>query len=210
MAGAVFRSRFTPFGQRTNWRRMWAWWRPHAARRAARAWAADLLRSSGWLVLDTETTGLGRDAELVLVAVVHPSGQALFDACVRPSGPVPAAAAAVHGLTDDLLALAAPYAAIHPALSALLAGRRVVCFNAAFDARLLQQTGARYGLPPIDAQWDCAMLAYAAFKGEWSDERRDFRWPRLPGAAHGAVPDGRATLDVIRTIAAPTARWRLW
>ncbi|HET7771076.1 MAG TPA: 3'-5' exonuclease [Chloroflexota bacterium] len=210
MARAAFRSRFMPFAERTNWRRVWSWWRPRAARRAAREWALDLVRSGGWVVLDTETTGLGRDGEVVQVAVVHPSGLALFDACVHPTGPVPAAAAAVHGLTDDLLELAAPYAAVHHALAALLTGRRVVCFNAAFDARLLEQTAARHGLPPIDAQWDCAMLAYASYRGEWSDERGDFRWPRLPGAAHGAVPDCRATLDLIRQMAVPTPWWRFW
>jgi hypothetical protein len=76
-------------------------------------------------------------------------------------------------------------------LAVLLSGRRVACYNAAFDARLLAQTAARYGLAPLDAlevQWDCAMVAYSWFVGEWSRERRDFRWHRLTDTYPRAKP----------------------
>src|SRR5687768_2243975 len=96
--------RFVPrAGPRTSRSLLPVWWQQVVARRRARQWAATLLRSEGWVVLDTETSGVNRDAEVVQVAVVHPSGTTLFDACVRPVGPVPAAAAAIHGLRDDVL-----------------------------------------------------------------------------------------------------------
>ena len=186
------------------------WWRRIVAQRRARRWAAQLLRSNGWVVLDTETSGVSREAEVVQVAVVHPSGTTLFEACFRPAGPVPAAAAAIHGLTDEVLEEALPYDAVHHPLRVLLEGRRVVCFNAAFDARLLAQTAAQRGLEPLEVEWDCAMLAYAAYRAEWAVERSDFKWHRLPGAAHGAAADCRATIDVIREMAAPRPWWRFW
>jgi DNA polymerase-3 subunit epsilon len=101
-------------------------------------------------------------------------------------------------LTDALLAPALAYDAVHRALAALLSGRRVVCFNAAFDARLLAQSAARDGLVPQYVRLDRAMVAYAWYRGEWSRERRDFTWHRLPGAAHGAAAGCRATLDLIQ------------
>ena len=206
------RSRFTLVEKqpRVEWRGP-LWWRRLAARRTARRWAVELLRTDGWLLLDTETTGTGPAAEVVQVAVLHPSGATLFEACAHPQSAVPAAAAAIHGLTDDLLRAALPYNAVHRVLALLLAGRRVVAFNAAFDARVLSQTAARYGLEPPDANWDCAMLAYACYMGEWSRERGDFKWQRLPAAAHGAAADCRATLDLIRHMAADDRPWwRFW
>lgn len=59
------------------------------------------------LILDTETTGLGDDAEVaevVELAVIDCAGAVLLDTLVRPSGRVPAEAAAIYGITDAMLA----------------------------------------------------------------------------------------------------------
>ena len=196
----------------TDWRRVPALWRALAARRSGRLWARDLVSTDDWLLLDTETTGTRGNAEVVQVAVVHPSGSTLFEACVRPQEPMPPEAAAIHGLGDELLRGALPFPIIHQALVALLEGKRVVAYNAAFDARLLSQTAKRYGLGPLEVSWDCAMLAYASFNGEWVAERGSFKWPRLPGAAHGAAADCRATLELIRHMARrpDSPWWRFW
>jgi len=211
--GTEKETRFMPTRARhpTGWRRLpWLW--RGVARRAARRWAVDLSSSDDWMLLDTETTGTGAAAEVIQVAVLHPSGTTLFEACARPEGAVPPAAQAIHGLSAALLTPALPFHELHRPLSLLLSGRRVVCFNAAFDARLLRQTAARYGLASPEVRWDCAMLAYASFRGDWSAERGDFRWHRLPGAAHGAAADCRATLDLIRHMASDPPRpwWRFW
>ena len=70
-----------------------------AISRQARAWLA-----ANALILDTETTGLGDDAEVVELAVIDCAGAVLLDTLVRPSGPVPAEAAAIHGITDAMAA----------------------------------------------------------------------------------------------------------
>ena len=197
---------------RADWRRVPSWWRTFAAPRAARRWARELLASDGWVVLDTETTGTRKDAEVVQVAVLHPSGATLLEACARAQLPMPADAAAIHGLTDELLAAALPFDVVYAALSRLVSGKRIVAYNAAFDSRLLAQSAARHGLEPLNASWDCAMLAYASFRAEWVEQRASFKWHRLPGAAHGAAADCRATLELIRQMAAPARRpwWKFW
>ena len=65
------------------------------------------------LILDTETTGLDDDAEVVELAVIDCAGTVLLDTLVRPSGPVPAEAAAIHGITDAMLADAPTWSEIH-------------------------------------------------------------------------------------------------
>jgi hypothetical protein len=46
------------------------------------------------------------------------------------------------------------------------------------------------------------MRQYAAWVGEWSERHGDWRWPRLPGGDHTPVGDGRATLALVRRLAA--------
>lgn len=169
-------------------------------------WARDLLGRADWAVLDTETTGLDRSAQVIQVAIVAPDGVPLFDTLVRPHGPIPRDVIRVHGITDEMVADAPAYPAIHPRLAAILDGRQVICYNAAFDSRMLQQTARRNEIPPLAIRWDCAMEMYARYAGQ-RRSRGGYRWlplprgPEYPGARHQAIHDCLATLEVIRRMA---------
>jgi len=113
-----------------------------AISRQARAWL-----EANALILDTETTGLGDDAEVVELTVIDCAGAVLLDTLVRPSGPVPAEAAAIHGITDAMLAEAPTWSEIHARFCDLVEGRQVVIYNHEFDVRVIGQTARRYGLP---------------------------------------------------------------
>ena len=59
-------------------------------RQATIDWAQALLRDpSRWVMLDTETTGLGEADEIVQIAVISPSGETLINSLLRPSKPIP-------------------------------------------------------------------------------------------------------------------------
>ena len=185
-----------------------------AISRQARAWLA-----ANALILDTETTGLGDDAEVVELAVIDCAGAVLLDTLVRPSGPVPAEAAAIHGITDAMLAGAPTWSEIHARFCGLVEGRQVVIYSREFDTRVITQTARRYGLPApqgFDLALDgsavhCAMQAYAEFRGEWSAEKGQYRWQKLSAAAaqqgvtvtnaHRALGDCLMTLGVVRAMA---------
>jgi hypothetical protein len=128
------------------------------------SWARRLLQARP-LFLDTETTGDDERAEVVEVAVVSDDGVVLLDTLVRPQSPITAAAGAVHGIGEETLVGAPSVAAIWPHLMQLLGGRTVVAYNVAFDSQVLQQSAARYGVPPLDADWVCLMEAYASLTG---------------------------------------------
>ena len=188
--------------------------RREAISRQARAWL-----EANALILDTETTGLGDDAEVVELALVDCAGAVLLDTLVRPSGPVPAEAAAIHGITDAMLAGAPTWSEILARFCDLVEGRQVVIYNREFDVRVIRQTAHRYGLPApqgFDLELDgsavhCAMQAYAGFHGEWSEEKGQYRWQRLSAAAaqqgvtvtnaHRALGDCLMTLGVVRAMA---------
>ena len=188
--------------------------RREAISRQACAWL-----EANALILDTETTGLGDDAEVVELAVIDCTGNVLLDTLVRPSGPVPAEAAAIHGITDAMLADAPTWSEIHDRFCCLVEGRQVVIYSREFDARVISQTARRYGLPAPQGfdqvlehdRIQCAMHVYAEFRGEWSEERGQYRWQKLSAAAqqqgvtvenaHRALGDCLMTLGVVRAMA---------
>ena len=192
--------------------------RDHAAADAAVERACAWLATNA-LILDTETTGLDDDAEVVELAVIDCAGTVLLDTLVRPSGPVPAEAAAIHGITDAMLADAPTWSEIHDRFCDLVAGRQVVIYSREFDARVISQTARRYGLQAPrcfdlardDSAVHCAMQAYAELHGEWSEEKGRYRWQKLATAAqqqgvkvenaHRALGDCLMTLGVVRAMA---------
>src|SRR5271167_2931556 len=67
---------------------------------ASIGWARDVMsRLNDWVVWDTETTGLGRRAEIIQIGVLAPDGSVLLDSLVRPLGrkTMPRDLAAIHG-----------------------------------------------------------------------------------------------------------------
>lgn len=101
-----------------------------------RCWSAEASATArAWLevdplILDTETTGLGDDAEVIEVSVIDARGEVLLDTLVRPSGQIPAEASAIHGITDADVATAPTWAEVHERLVELVAGRMVIAYGA--------------------------------------------------------------------------------
>ena len=214
----------------------WARWIPARARIAARrrraraaaaAWSRDVLADPAMVVLDCETTGLfgaGRpDPRVVELAVLAGDGSVLLDTLVDPGEPIPAAAAAVHHITDETVAGAPSFAQIRAELEAVLAGRRVVIYNARYDTRVLALEVARVqGSSPaaagdwwsgLGARVECAMRQAAAHRGEWDCGRARWRYPRLDNQAadaHRALSDCRATVAVIAEMAQDEQSRRWW
>jgi DNA polymerase-3 subunit epsilon len=176
-------------------------------REAARRWAQDLLGRSDWAILDTETTGLDGRAEVIQIGVLAPDGTTLLNTLLRPRGLIPYDAIAIHGITDAMVATAPAYREVQPTLFDLLRGRTVICYNAAFDRRMLEQTARRHEVPDLPVSWQCAMERYAQYLGQWSGRRGGYHRVSLPrGSSYGpdkhqALDDCLATLEVIRKMA---------
>lgn len=179
------------------------------------AWARETSGRGDVVFLDTETTGLDHDAEIIEIAVLDARGATLLDTLVRPDRPIPADASRIHGIDDALVAGAPRWPEVAPLLIPLLLGRRVIVYNADFDARLVNQMNARHGVAfhPGTAGWHCAMKRYADFVGEPNPKYGGNRWHRLDVAvaAFGAQPGGhraRADAEACRLVVAGMARAR--
>lgn len=185
-----------------------AHWRAEEGARA-RSELAALATAGDWLILDTETTGLDEEAEIVQLALVDPAGHVVFDQLVRPSQPIPRAATAVHGIGESDVAGAPAFPEIYQDLAQLVDGRRLLAYNVAFDGRMLAQTCARYGLPELQPSgWACVMELFAAYWGDWSSHHGSFRWQSLSAACAIAEVD-TAGLDLHSAAGDALLAWRL-
>src|SRR5205814_1881064 len=93
------------------------------ARRAAGAWAAAIAAHPTAVFLDSETTGLDHQAEIIEIAIVDARGAVLLDTFVRPDSRIPPEVTRIHGIVDAMVAGAPRWPALYPQLFALLAER---------------------------------------------------------------------------------------
>ncbi|MGI9253329.1 MAG: 3'-5' exonuclease [Thermomicrobiales bacterium] len=168
------------------------------AREAAIRWAADLASDPRTVYLDTETTGFGRLAEIVDIAIVDVAGNTLLDRLVRPEDVIPPDASAIHGIYWTDVAEEPGWPEIHDEVMELLSGRPVVIYNSPYDVGIMRHCCDRHdlGWRQEIAQWECAMRWFAQYQGIRDPRRGGWKWHKLDIAVQrfGAQPGGHRAL----------------
>jgi DNA polymerase III subunit epsilon len=179
----------------------------------------DVIRTGDYLVLDTETTGLGSDAEICQIAIIDAQGNVLLDTLVKPVQPIPAEATAIHGITNDVVKDAKPFPAVQ--IADIIEGKHVIIYNRDYDVQLLRQSEAALFTAPY-IQWGeiatfhCAMKHFAPIYGDYNSYRKNYRWKSLAAACsfygipvsenvHSALADCIMTLEVCKAMATSEA-----
>ena len=149
--------------------------------------------------LDSETTGLDKNAEIVEIAVVDDNGVILIDQLVRPSQPIPAGVIRLHGITNEMVATAKSWPALWPTVRGILLGKTVGIYNAEFDVRIMRQSLERYRLTWRESLSTLDILSlFSEFRGEWDPNRRALRRFRLEDAGQFfriALPNSHRAAD---------------
>ena len=171
-----------------------------------------------FVILDTETTGLDEDAEIVEIAIIDNHGNVLFNSYIKPSQPIDenSVAVGIHGITNATVANAPTWREAYPKILPILLSKAVVIYNAQYDTRLINQTNAKYGLGNVHLNAHCAMLKYAEFYGEENYYSGGYRWQSLAkamqqtgnqfkGKAHSALADCLAVFDILLYMQDPKA-----
>ncbi len=163
--------------------------------------------------LDTETTGIDSEAQIIEISILDSDGSVLVDSLVRPTLRIPRDATAVHHLTEAMVKDAPIWAQLWPTVEQALTDRAIAIYNAEYDHRLMQQSHRahrlRWAWPTTS--FVCVMLLYAQYRGEWNARHGNYRWHKLEEAgaqcgltlpnAHRAQADALLARAVLHAMA---------
>lgn len=96
------------------------------------------------VVIDTETTGLSGNDEVVELAIVDLAGNVLYNGMFRPWVPMGEEARKVNNISDEMLVASPDFSSGFQNICNILYNRPVIAHNVAFDAKLLKQTADRH------------------------------------------------------------------
>ena len=165
--------------------------------------AAHNLFSSGFVVLDCETTGKDphADTQICEITVLDVDGVVLLNSLVNPGVHIPDELTVnVHGISDEMVKDAPTFREIYPEIARAIQGQTVVIYNANYDAFLLDRLIIEQNLDMPNFEPWCLMEAYKQhIKAE--------RWVKLTMACEreGVELD----MEAHRSLADTISTWRL-
>ncbi len=162
--------------------------------------------------LDTETTGLSKQDEVIEIAIVDFDGNLIYNRLVKPSQPIPKEATAINHITNEMVKNEQAWLILWPTIRNSLYGRLIGAYNSDFDRRMMEQSHARYRQPWRDKLNFLDVLPiYCAYRGEWNAARSSYRYFKLEEAgkelgisipnAHRSLQDALLTRAVLHRIA---------
>jgi DNA polymerase-3 subunit epsilon len=162
--------------------------------------------------LDTETTGLEKQDEIVEISILDFDGTTLFQTYIRPVNSLTPAATRIHGITNPMVANAPKWPALWPQIRSYLFSRPIAAYNAPFDLRMMQQSHARYKIPWRESfDWVDVMILFSNYRGIWDPMRKSMKYFSLMDAgkhfnislpnAHRASADALLTRAVLHCLA---------
>jgi DNA polymerase-3 subunit epsilon len=177
-------------------------------------WAKSILDRNNWAIIDTETTGLGGDAQIVEIAVLTP--EYTYRQYVKPTNIITKDATNIHGIKYEDVENSPYFEEIFIEVWKSIGRSDVIIYNADFDLKLIRQSlrarNIQIAFPTSDRRGcqifvnggsiHCAMHYYSQYVGDWNEYYGNYHWQKLPGGDHSALGDCEAVLEIIKEMAA--------
>lgn len=109
--------------------------------------------------LDSETTGLEKQDQIIELGIIDIHGRVLYDKRFKPSVAINEDAQDVHGISADSLSSQPEWPSQVDSIAEILRDKTVIIFNKEFDIRLLEQTSKAFNL---DTEWVRGLPTYCA------------------------------------------------
>lgn len=94
-----------------------------------------------YVILDTETTGLGYSDKIVEISIIDLYGNVLINTLINPQMAIPNEASSIHGILDADVSNAPLFEEVKNNIYSVLDGKKVLIYNSDFDTRMLLQSG---------------------------------------------------------------------
>jgi DNA polymerase III subunit epsilon len=152
-----------------------------------------------YVILDTETTGLGKNDVIIQIGIIDLDGNVLMDTLIKPTirKRMSSDATALHGITMKMLNDKPSFRELYPDFLEIVGSKTVLIYNAEYDARLIAQTAEQDGIKLKNFKALCLMKAYSIFVGAWSNYHNDYKYQKLPDGDHSAIGDCISTLKIL-------------
>ena len=162
------------------------------------------------MILDTETTGLDWNDEIIELGILDTKGNVLYDSMFKPNQEIPIQATSIHGITNEMVKNCPRFSDEWEKIWTIIKDKTLLIYNAHFDESMLYSTLEQQGIITEDNDemfnfnTICIMHLY-------QDYRQERRWTKLSVACwemdveieqnHRATDDCRMVLELIKAIA---------
>ena len=169
-----------------------------------------------YLILDTETTGIGKQDEVLELGIIDMDGNTIYHSLFNPSCPIGTKASEIHGISMEEVKEAPQFPKVWQQVKDILAGSKILIYNSDFDVRMLNQTARIYGLGEVLNKQSvrCVMKGYARYHGQRNPKTGDYRWIKLEQALQNegipTVQNHRAIGDCLMTLALIKKVGKVW
>lgn len=157
-----------------------------------------LANKAGYIIFDTETTGLEYNDVIIHFAVMDLDEQMLIDTKINPISRrrISQEAKEVHGMTLKDLKGAPSFEDVVAQFLPLVVDKKILSYNARFHMRMFQQSYENEGLKGGLLNFD-----FVDVKASYQDYTGQYNIA-LPGRTNTGIGDCKATLAVIKEMAA--------
>lgn len=109
------------------------------------AYPKEDLPNDNFVILDTETTGLSSNDEVVELSILDNKGNEIYHSLFNPENPISYTAANVTHISMAEVSWAPKFGDEWPKIKEIIGDRYIIAHNITFDKRLMTQTAIRYG-----------------------------------------------------------------